>query len=257
MKLIHGSALTVKIPPFDHVVTSPPYYKLRKYGGKGELGWERSEQEYIDNLVQVFTRLWEQQPAEGTLWINIGDKHDKGRLMGLPWRLVVALMPFYTLHSDNIWHKRRIMPQSAKTRFTCDHEYVFFLSKSPKEYTFNHEAVMQKSLWAHDRRAGKGAHRYRQKRERDGLGHTAPVVINEKRLCRTVWNDISTNQEDKNHSATFPVAIPERCILAGSNPGDTILDPFCGTCTTGVAAEKHGRKFIGIDTNKDFFQAIQ
>ena len=68
---------------------------------------------------------------------------------------------------------------------------------------------------------------------------------------------MTTSQNGESHSATFPFALPERCVLAGSNEGDTVLDPFAGTCTTGFAAVKHGRNFIGVDTNKKYLREVK
>jgi site-specific DNA-methyltransferase (adenine-specific) len=252
-KIITGDILKVtnQLKQVDCVVTSPPYYKQRNYGHADQLGQERTLQEYVDNLVRVFGVIREKMPDSGTLFLNLGDKYLNGHLAGAPWRVALALVDDgWTLKNDIIWHRNRIMPESTKTRFTKSHEYVFFLTVQPKGYTFNAEAVREEAKWAHDRRAGKGRHVYKE--SRGDSAHTAAVFIasDGKRNRRSVWT-IETAQGTKHH-ATFPEALPEICILAGSNIGDTVLDPFLGTGTCGVPALKHGRNFVGVDISSDF-----
>jgi len=256
-QLIHGDIRNVMddLPEFHQVVTSPPYWQQRNYGGKGEIGLEDKACEYINTLSSILLSLSERMDDDGTMFINVADKFVKGVIQQLPSKLSLALSEGGLVpKSDIIWHKKRIMPQSAKNRFTCSHEYIFMFTKKPKGYTFNYEPVMEDSLWKDDPRAGKGAIRYKETRESRGHGHTAPVVITDKRICRSVW-EFQTNQLDKGHSATFPSGIPLRCILAGSNKGDMVLDPFAGTCTTGAAALSVGRKFVGVDTNSVFLES--
>lgn len=253
-KLITGDILKVvhKLPQVDCVVTSPPYYRLRDYGHADQLGQEKTVQNYVDNLVNVFRLIREKMPDTGTLFLNIGDKYINGKLVGAPWRVALGLVSDgWVLKNDIIWHRNRIMPESVKNRFTKCHEYVFFLTLKPKGYTFNAGAVRETAKWAHDRRAGKGRHVYSE--ARGDKSHTAAVFIAEdgKRHRRSVWT-IETSQTKGEHTATFPEELPEICVLAGSNPGDTVLDPFVGTGTAGVVAVKHDRNFVGVDVCNEF-----
>lgn len=261
IKLITGDILSKsvldKINHIDCIVTSPPYYKLRDYGHEKQLGNENTVQEYVDNLVNVFSKLREKMPDTGTLFINLGDKYISGRLAGAPWRVALALVDDgWVLKNDIIWHRNRIMPESVKNRFTKSHEYVFFLTKVAKGYTFNAKAVREVAKWAHDRRAGKGRHVYGE--ARGDNAHTAAVFIAEdgKRNRRSVWT-IETSQTKGTHTATFPEELPEICILAGSNKGEVVLDPFVGTGTCGVVAVKHGRQFVGVDVCSNFINAAR
>jgi len=257
-KLITGDILKVadRLGPIDCVVTSPPYYKQRDYGHVNQLGRERTLQGYVDNLVEVFSLIREKMPDTGTLFLNLGDKYLSGKLAGAPWRVALVLVDDgWVLKNDIIWHRNRIMPESAKNRFTNgDKEYVFFLTKKATGYTFNGDAVKEPAKWAHDRRAGKGRHVYSESRGKSA--HTAAVVIaaDGKRNRRSVWTIETSQTKLGKHSATFPEALPEICILAGSNPGDTVLDPFVGTGTCGVVALKHRRNFIGVDVSREFVQ---
>jgi len=237
----------------DCIVTSPPYYQQRDYRHEKQLGQERSLQEYIDNLVLSFQLIRERMPDTGTLFLNIGDRYKRGKLLGAPWKVALALVDDgWVLKNDIIWRRNRIMPEGVKNRFTKCHEYVFFLTLKASGYTFNADAVREPAKWAHDKRAGKGRHTYRESRGENA--HTAAVSIapDGKRNRRSVWTIETSQTKGDKHNATFPVDLPEICILAGSNPGDIVLDPFVGTGTSGLAALKHDRQFIGIDVSSEY-----
>ena len=258
-KIITSDILKVahKIKKVDCVVTSPPYYMQRDYGHPDQLGRERTVQEYVDNLVKVFSLIKEKMPDTGTLFLNMGDKYIKGHLCGAPWRTALALMDDgWVLKNDIIWHRNRIMPESAKNRFTnSDKEYVFFLTKKASKYTFNGKAVAEAAKWAHDRRAGKGRHVYKE--TRGDKAHTAAVFIEKDgtRKRRSVWTIETAQTKVGNHNATFPEELAEICIRAGSNKGDTVLDPFVGLGTCGVVASRLGRNFIGVDVSAEYVKA--
>ena len=255
VKIITGDILKVaqRIERVDCVVTSPPYYKQRDYGHPDQLGQERTVMEYVENLVRVFSLIKGRMPDTGTLFLNIGDKYLSGRLAGAPWRVALALIDDgWVLKNDVIWHRNRIMPESAKNRFTNgDKEYVFFLTKKATGYTFKGTAVCEAAKWADDPRAGKGRHVYKETREG---AHTAAVFIEEDgtRKRRSVWPIETAQTKVGNHNATFPEELADICIRAGSNKGDTVLDPFVGMGTCGVVASKLGRDFIGVDVSSEY-----
>jgi DNA modification methylase len=175
-------------------------------------------------------------------------------LIGIPWRVALALQADgWYLRSDIIWHKPNPMPESVTDRPTKSHEYVFLLTKAERYY-YDAEAIAEpcaevslervKSSWKCDRvnisPAGNGS-------------IDVPVMGSrwapeEGRNCRSVWS-IATQSYPEAHFATFPEALPERCIKAGSKEGDTVLDPFCGSGTTGAVSMRLGRHFVGIELN--------
>ena len=249
--LITDNILNVSLPEINCVVTSPPYYRLRDYGHKDQFGQENTVNEYVDNMTKVFNHVASSMPDTGTLFLNLGDSYIKGHLAGVPWRVALSLMDSgWVLRNEVIWHRNRVMPESAKNRFTRCHEHIFFMTRKTSKYTFNSDAVRETAKWANDRRAGKGRHVYKE--SRGSSAHTSAVSIasDGKRIRRTVWT-VETSQEVKHH-ATYPVELAEICVLAGSNPGDRVLDPFSGTGSTGVAAIKNGRDYLGVDVSKEF-----
>ena len=254
-----------------------------------QIGIEETPEEYIERLVEVFREVKRVLKDDGTLWVNIGDTYNTNSyhktkesngygkqgtnrgsyentvdrptekcckpkdLIGIPWMLAFALRnDGWYLRNDIIWHKPNPMPSPVKDRFTNSHEYIFLFSKSSR-YLFNHEAVQEDSICADDRRHGEGRILYSGKRL-DGTDDHAQqsfVQITDKRNKRDVWS-VSVNSYKEAHFATYPEELILPCILAGSNEGDTVLDPFNGSGTTGICAIRNGRKYTGIDLNKEY-----
>ena len=254
-----------------------------------QIGIEETPEEYIERLVEVFREVKRVLKDDGTLWVNIGDTYNTNSyhktkesngygkqgtnrgsyentvdrptakcckpkdLIGIPWMLAFALRSDgWYLRNDIIWHKPNPMPSPVKDRFTNSHEYIFLFSKSSR-YLFNHEAVQEDSVCVDDRRHGEGRILYNGKRL-DGTDDHAQqsfVHITDKRNKRDVWS-VCVNSYKEAHFATYPEELILPCILSGSNEGDTILDPFNGSGTTGICAIRNGRKYIGIDLNKEY-----
>lgn len=240
-------------------VTSPPYWGLRDYGSEEQLGQENDYRDYIKNLVAVFDNVRDVLENDGTLWVNIGDtyvgtghkgdwkdpKNPKGRngqsialnnkvegmkskdMMGIPWRFAIAMQDAgWYLRSDVIWEKPNAMPSPVADRPVSSYEHVFLFAKN-KKYYYNYEAVQEERL--------------------DGKGF---------RRQRDVWR-INTVPFKGAHFAVFPEELVNRCILASSEKGDTVLDPFSGSGTTGIASLKSGRHYVGIEANIDYVKMSQ
>lgn len=189
---------------------------------------------------------------------SIGLKHKD--LIGIPWRVAFALQADgWYLRSDIIWAKPNPMPESVTDRPTKAHEYIFLLSKSEKYY-YDADGIREAaaldgrittcgpgSLANNDRVPGGN-------KKQDMVGKRTYAGFNERwanrpvagRNKRTVW-EIATQPYPGSHFATFPEEIPRLCILAGSRPGDTVLDPFGGSGTTAKVALELGRNPIHVD----------
>ena len=125
------------------VVTSPPYFGQRDYDVTGQVGTEDSWSHYVERLVSIFRHARNALRDDGTLWLNLGDKYHDGTLLGLPWRVALALIDDgWLLRSDVIWHKPNAMPHSVKTRPTTDHEYLFLFSKE-KRYYYDADSIRE------------------------------------------------------------------------------------------------------------------
>jgi len=245
-------------------VSSPPYFGgQREYpieptiwadGWEGVLGDEPSPQKFADHLVQLFREVRRVLTDDGTLWLNLGDCYATGNqwpgikhkdLVGSPWLVAFALRADgWFLRMDNIWFKPSPTAESIQDRPTKSHEYVFLFAKE-EQYYYDLEAIredpkpenagrMSAPKCGDSRRSGPKEQNYKEYDEVKGANR------------RSVW-PIQPRPSEVPHIAPFPIELPERCILAGSAVGDTVLDVFNGSGTTGLAALKHGRNYIGIE----------
>ena len=259
-------------------VTSPPYFGLRDYGHPGQIGLEQTPEQYIAAMVEVFRCVRDVLADDGTLWLNMGDSYGGGKqLLGMPWQLGFALQADgWILRQDIIWHKPNPMPESVRDRCTKAHEYIFLLSKSERYY-YDAEAISQplaetsKARLAQPNLANqRGSNRVPGKTNGnmkavgprfggnkygdDDREESRTKSGNEwkggggKANRRSVWT-VATRPYKGAHFATFPPALIEPCVLAGSKPGDIVLDPFMGSGTTAQVAIKHGRQYLGCELN--------
>lgn len=237
---------------FQTCITSPPYWGLRDYDQDEQIGLEKSPNDYVAELVSVFSDVKRVLADDGTLWLNIGDTYHNKSLAGIPWLLAFALQSEgWYLRSDIIWHKPNPMPESVTDRPTKSHEHIFLFAKQPK-YFYDHEAIKEPAIWANDSRNGRGRFTYDGKRaENDGFVQQSFVTVNDTRNKRDVWS-VATKPFSGAHFAVYPPELIVPCVLAGSRVGDTVLDPFSGSGTTGEVALKNDRNYVGVELNPDY-----
>jgi DNA modification methylase len=201
-------------------------------------------------------------------------------LVGIPWRFAFAMQDRgWYLRQDIIWAKPNPMPESVTDRCTKSHEYIFLLTKNAR-YFFDHEAVQEplaeasfgrlaqdlKNQTGSDRAHGGtktngrmkavgprfGGHKYGDSDDPKHATKSGNIYEpNGKRNKRSVWT-VSTRPYREAHFATYPPELITPCIQAGSQEGDTVLDPFSGSGTTGEVALKLGRNYVGCELNPDY-----
>jgi DNA modification methylase len=180
-------------------------------------------------------------------------------LCGIPWRVAFAMQADgWYLRSEIIWHKPNPMPESVTDRPTKAHEQVFLLSKQAR-YFYDADAIADDAVTAGGRAgyAGYSARAAAMGRNPSGNEKPGVTAINgDTRNARTVWT-IATQPYAGAHFATFPPELAERCIKAGSRPGDTVMDPFGGSGTTGMVATGHGRAAILCELNPEYVPLIR
>ena len=178
-------------------------------------------------------------------------------LVGIPWMLAFALRADgWYLRQDIIWAKPNPMPESVTDRCTKSHEYIFLLSKSARYY-YDNEAIKEPSANLGKTAIKFGGNKYGDSDDpkhatKSGNEYTDAGTRNK----RDVWT-VSTRSYKGAHFATFPPALIEPCILAGSPEGGTVLDPFFGAGTTGLVAQRHGRQWIGCELNPEYAALAQ
>lgn len=242
----------------DAVITSPPYYRQRDYSGDDQIGLESSPDEYIRRLVAVFRECRRVLKETGTAWIVLGDKYHKAALMGMPWRVALAMADDgWLLRSDIIWHKPNAMPSSVKNRPTTDHEYIFFFTKN-KDYFYDIDAIREPHVTFTEKSRMKGGrnHFFQRGSTPEQGKNSGDVNLHDGRWDqafhpkgrnkRTVWS-IPLSKFREAHFAVFPETLVRTCILAGSPEGGLVLDPFSGSGTTSLVARDLGRNYLGID----------
>jgi DNA modification methylase len=181
-------------------------------------------------------------------------------LIGIPWRVAFALQEDgWYLRSDIIWHKPNPMPESVTDRPTKAHEYLFLFAKQPKYY-YDAGAIREDvTQYRGGKVIGRGTQGYSkasagpngapQRSQIGGYG----LADDLKRNARTVWT-ITPKPFKGAHFACFPPDLVRPCILAGSRPGDTVLDPFMGSGTVAQVAREHGRNYIGCELNTEYIK---
>lgn len=121
----------------DCIITSPPYFNLRDYGENGQIGKEKTVDEYINNLITVFKDCYRVLNKSGSFWLNIADVYNNRELLCIPDKIKLELVKIgFICRNEVIWHKPNAMPSSAKNRFNNDYEKFYFFTKS-KNYYFN------------------------------------------------------------------------------------------------------------------------
>jgi|ERR1051326_1176626 DNA modification methylase len=298
-RILRGDALKVlqRLPSesIDCVVTSPPYWALRDYGVKGQLGLESTFHEYMDKLCAVFDEVRRVLKPAGTCWVNMGDTYSSSMKGGgslnvrgdglydrlrqragfdpvklktglppktlcqIPSRFAIAMTDRgWILRNEIIWWKPNCMPQSARDRFTVDFEKVFFFVKS-RRYYFKQQYEEVKDKARLERRLFDP----KAKRKRV-YGDLRIAAINPKtveasrqrmlkfgRRKRSVWR-IAVRPYPEAHFAVYPPELAETPIKAGCPEGGIVLDPFMGSGTTSLVAQRLGRHFVGIELNPEY-----
>jgi DNA invertase Pin-like site-specific DNA recombinase len=202
-------------------------------------------------------------------------------LLGMPWRVALALQEDgWILRNAIVWHKPNAMPESVRDRLNCRHELIFLLVKqaaywfgldpirvphaTPRPAARHRPAVRPATSTRRPPARPPGARHPGGTRPPKYGTHTRQVIAARRygngrrhaahprgRNPGDVWS-IPTRPYRGPHFAAFPIDIPLRAIAAGCPPGGMVLDPFCGTGTTGLAARQLGRRFTGIDLSPEF-----
>lgn len=225
-------------------VTSPPYWQKRDYGCDGQIGTELSPEGFAESLLATFGEVRRVLVPSGSLWLNLGDSYAAGgnggggslRQRRQNWRSIVGrrgwrkaapgfkskdltLVPFMAAAAlrDSGWYLRQVVvwwrlvanEPNRLDRPAVSHEYLFLFSKSEDSSVRD----PGESWWS-----------------------------------QSVWS-IPASSGAGGHPAPMPTELARRCIVAGSKPSDTVIDPFCGSGTTGIEAVRQQRHFIGIELN--------
>ncbi len=297
MKIYKGEAAEklklLETESIDCVVTSPPYWQLRDYEVEGQLGLEKTLEEYLDKLVNIFDEIFRVLKEGGTCFINMGDsyasngsipmKGRRGFLKGeenksvvrktkirkkskllIPQRFAILLLERgWILRNEIIWKKPNIMPESVGDRFTNDFEHIYFFTKSEKYYfKKQYEPYSEKTLTAFKNGIIPSSHKYLEQeklknrpksRMRDVKKDWLAIAADEGRNMRSVW-EIATIGIKEGHFATYPEELVRRLLQSGCPQDGMVLDPFLGSGTTLKVAKQLGMKGTGIEIKEEYIE---
>ena len=219
----------------DMIFADPPY-NLSNGGftvhagkrvsvNKGKWDVSKGVDEDLEFHIRWIKQCYRVLKPNGTIWIS-GTYHSIYQC-GYALQLLG-----YKILNDITWFKPNASPNLSGRYFTASHETLLWARKDPNgKHTFNYQAM------------------------KNGNWHETDFIKKDAKQMRSVWAIGTPKAEEKTfgkHPTQKPMALLERIMLASTNAADIVLDPFTGSSTTGIAAAKHGRKFIGIDLEKEY-----
>ena len=244
----------------DMILTSPPYFSLRNYGLKDQIGLESTIDKYIKNLMKVFKECYRVLSDEGSCCVVIGDSYIDGSLSNIPHRFAIEMVKKKWIQRNTIiWNKTNPKPESVKTRLGTSNEFIFFFTKKRQDYYFDVDSIripykdpnnIDVKSPRHHSISGQFQRHSPMFQNKRGK-----VPLDFFQSSKYSGNFGQKNGlEDIKHIAPYPKSICFLPIKSSSRINDTVLDPFCGSGTTGSVAIELKRKFIGYELNPNFIE---
>ena len=302
-------------------MTSPPYWGKREYDNGG-LGMESDFRDYVFGLLSICLKVGRVLKDEGSFWLNIGDTYRQKSLLGIPWRVALALTDDqgWVLRNKIVWNKVKSGMDNTTDRLGNVHEDLFHFTKQAKGYYYNADAIRTKRGEARIvngaivSSSGVTGVRYRRQIEMstsltvsekaaawDALDNALAdvaegrladfrmIIRGQQRTTHSdserlsgrakelrdrgfyilrnhqngskptdVWDILPEDTQGRDHHfAPYPVDLCRIPILATCPPNGIVLDPFCGTGTTLLAAYKFDRKSVGIDISHRYISLVR
>jgi len=251
----------------DFIFTSPPYADMRNYGISDS---KISPDCYVDWFIPKAAEFHRVLKNTGSFVLNINDRVVNGRTQLYVYEIILRLCRElgFNLVRDYIWHNPATPPNIYSTgkygRCKKSHEFVFWFSKGDT-WTFNMDSIRKPYCKDMSRLLNGKRHGTRKENSHpsphsadfshpwadNGGADPGSVISIPNTLSNDTFSKLCRNR-GISHPARFPEKLAEFFILAGTNAGDVVLDPFSGSGTTAVTAQRHGRHWIGIDANSDY-----
>lgn len=233
MKEIPGESI-------DLIVTSPPYDNLRAYNDQNDWCFEK-----FKSIAREISRIIKEG---GVIVWNVSDATIKGSETGSSFRQALFFKDEcgLNIHDTMIWKKTHFVPLTHN-RYEQSFEYMFIFSNG-KPKTFNPIKVPCSSFGI-----TRSTNKFR-KSSKDEFTRVEGYSVSKNKIKENSWVIApETSSAGKGHPAVFPVKLASDHIISWSNPGDTVMDPFTGSGTTGVACKNLNRNFIGIERDDKYF----
>ena len=257
-ELYLGDALeilqTIEKESIDLIVTSPPYADSRTntYGGI-------KPDEYNEWFLPITQELLRILKPTGTFILNIKEKVVNGERHTYVIELILNMRKQGWLWTEEfIWHKKNCYPGKWPNRFRDAWERLLQFNKNKFFKMYQEEVMIPIGDWA-EKRLSNLSHTDKIRdtsKVGSGFGKNVSNWVGKEKVYPTNVLHLATECGNKNHSATFPYALPEWFIKLFTRPGDVVLDPFMGSGTAVFAALNMGRKAIGIDINPEYYNLV-
>lgn len=249
----------------QYIFSSPPYHLIRDYGVRGSIGEDEDLNVYLERMMTVMKECFRVMRDDATMFLVYGDKYQDGSMLMSPERLIIKMIDYgFKLRNKIIWRKGVSNPESAKNRFTQNHEVIYFLTKTNK-YKIDIDALR---IDYKDPSPIYIAPSYHKPVKDNSVGTKSSrlknpngKVPNAVELLDDFVFASKRNQEKKKeansydiHNSTFPVELVDRFTGACLEPGDIGMDPFCGSGTVLESVIKHNGFGIGYDTQPKYIE---
>lgn len=258
-KIICGDArevvTTFPSSSIDLIITSPPYADCRKktYGGI-------HPDKYVEWFLPISKELKRVLKPEGSFILNIKEKTVNGEKHTYVLELIIGMRKLGWLWTEEyIWHKKNCYPGKWPNRFRDAWERCLHFTKKTKFKMFQDQVMVPVGDWAEKRlsRLSQTDLTRDESKSLSGFGKNVSNWMNREMVYPTNVLHLATECSNKNHSATFPIALPMWFIRLFTEEGDVVLDPFIGSGTTALACKELKRKFVGIEIKKEYCELAE
>jgi len=239
----------------DLVVTSPPYadQRERSYGGI-------HPDDYVEWFLPKAAELLRVLKPTGTFILNIKEKAVDGERHTYVIELILGMREQGWLWTEEfIWHKKNSYPGKWPNRFRDAWERCLQFNKHRKFNMYQDAVMVPMGDWAKTRlRNLSETDRIRdESRAGSGFGKNVSNWVGREKVYPTNVLHLATETSNRNHSAAFPLALPEWFIKLFTQEDDVVLDPFLGVGTTAIAAKQLGRRYIGMEINEEYCELAE
>jgi len=255
-KFLHGDCEEIlkRLPDnsIDLIFTSPPYADQRQktYGGL-------SPDEYVDWFLPKASQFMRALKPTGTFILNIKERVVDGERHTYVIELILKMREQGWLWTEEfMWHKKNSYPGKWPNRFRDNWERLIQFNKDKKFHVYQEAVMVPVGDWAKDRLAklSETDKTRDESKVGSGFGKNVSNWLGRNLVYPTNVIHMATECSNRNHSATFPVELPEWFIKLFTQPGEIVLDPFMGSGTTALAAIRLGRYFVGMDISKEYIE---
>lgn len=229
----------------DAIVTSPPYYDLKDYGGGRQIGTGQAYKDYLKDLSDIFSHCYRACKKNGSLWMVVDTFAQDHKTVLLPFELTTKLeLMGWSLKEIVIWQKDRTVPWSSQGRFRKTFEYILMFTKSD-DFKFYGNRVREKlglkRWWV----------RYPERYNPEGKMPTDIWFI--PLQFQGAWG----GKDYPRHLCPFPFELVERILTVSTNKGNFVLDPFAGTGSVLAQAHCMSRCYLGFELKKRFLNEFE